>query len=324
MKHFINNKLTVASLLCASALVLGGCGGDSNNDDKSTGLPEGLSISLLNSATGAYYSFNSESDTRVDLNELARSSQDSAIQKLEITDPSTVGHFFHWPDFREVDGEEKLDMKYVLMKPGYEDGSTIDSTQMVQLTHFHDDTLAAHSADEFANPAAGSGKEQGLIRLNNHVEEQSDLEGEIAEVMPAGTELCRAFIDPYLAFEAEHKEHEEEEHGHGELVHYALDKTGRLYFFKEHEDGLKGMQGFVQLDDVTSIEDCSRTTISRASEDGVIVFVPDSQKLYLVDSHGGDFHQHSTWELSALLPENETADLVAIISNGEETDHDHE
>lgn len=337
MKNFINNKLTVASFLCISALALSGCGGSSSstsssNDEMSVGLPEGLTLSLLNAGTGAYYSFNSTTEARVDLNELATSSEDSAIQKLAITDTATVGHFFHWPDFRVVDGVDKLDMKYVLMKPSYEDGSTITSEEMVQLTHFHDEDLAAHSADEFFEPASGSGKEQGLLRLNSFVAAQSELEAEVSEVMPAGTQLCRAYIDPYLKFEAEeeHAEEEaveteaaEEEHEHGDLIHYALDTTGRMYFFKEGEKGLEQTQGFVQLDEVSNIADCSRTTVSRVSEDGVIVFIPDSQRLYLVDSHGADYHQHSTWALSTLLPENETADLVAIIGQGE-ADHDHE
>ncbi|KAG1651233.1 hypothetical protein GQR58_027371 [Nymphon striatum] len=182
---------------------------------------------------------------------------------------------------------------------------------MVQLTHFHDDTLAAHSADEFENLEAGSGKALAMERLNNFVAEQKELEEEVAEEEEAeGTETAT--------------EETEEEHEHGELVHYALDTTGRMYFFEEHEDGLEEMQGFVQLDNVSSIMDCSRTTIARVSEEGVLVFIPDTQLLYLVDAHGGDFHQHSTWPVSALLPENETTDLVALIGSGEEHDHDHE
>mgnify|MGYP001825346756 CR=1 FL=1 len=56
----------------------------------------------------------------------------------------------------------------------------------------------------------------------------------------------------------------------------------------------------------------------------VLFFIPDTQLLYLVDAHGGDFHLHSTWPVSALLPENETTDLVALIGTGEDHDHDHE
>ncbi|MEB8434310.1 hypothetical protein OO007_18880 [Cocleimonas sp. KMM 6892] len=339
MKHLINNKLTVASIFCVSTLILSGCGGggsSSADEETSVDLSDGLSLSLslLNAGTGAYYSFDSETEARTDLNEIATGSQDSSIQNLAITDTSTVGYFLHWPDFREVDGEEQFDMKYLLMRPTYQHGTTIDADQMVQLAHLHGDTLAAHSAEEFRNPEPGSSQEQSLLRLNSFVAEQNALEAEVTEVMPAGTQLCRAYIDPYLKFEEEEEhaaeevgettEEAEEEHEHDDLVHYALDTTGRMYFFAEGENGLEQMQGFVQLDEVSNVSDCSRTTVARVSEDGVLVFIPDTQRLYLVDSHGGDFHQHSTWPVSALLPENETTDLVAIIGTGEEHDHDHE
>ena len=316
MKHLISSKLTVASFFCISTLILSGCGGggsSSSVDDMSIELPEGLSLSLLNAGTGAYYRFDTTTETRIDLNEIAASSQDSAVQNLAITDTSTVGYFFHWPAFSEVDGEKQLDMIYLLMRPSYQDGSTIDADQMVQLTHFHGETLGAHSADEARDPEPGSRWEQALLRLNSFVDEQSELEAEVSELMPVGTQLCRAYIDPYLKLEEEH---------HHDHVHYALDSTGRMYFFAEGDNGLEQKQGFVQLDEVSNISDCSRTTVARVSEDGVLVFIPDTQRLYLVDSHGGDFHQHSTWPVSALVPENETVDLVAIIGTGD--DHDHE
>lgn len=325
MKHPIY-KLIVASLFCANTIILSGCGGgNSTGAEMSAGLPEGLHISLLNTETGAYYGFDTTTEARTDFNKQATSSQDSAVQNLAITDTSTLGYFFHWPDFREINGEDKLDMKYVLMRSSYQDGTTIDADQMVQLSHFHGDTLAAHSADEFQNPAPGSGKEKGLLRLNSFVDEQFDLDTKIMGVMPAGAQLCNAYIDPYLKFEAQHEAEEGHEgHEHHELMHYALDTTGRIYFFKEGDNGLEQSQGFVQLDEVSSITDCSRTTVARVSEDGILVFIPDTQQLYLVDSHGADFHQHSTWPVSALLAENERVDLVAIIGKGDDHDHDHE
>lgn len=332
------NKLILTSLLCSQALFLSACGSSDNNDSNdpdptSVGLPEELNLSLLNVSTGAYYSFNTTTETLTDLNELAKASQDSSVQNLEITDTSILGHFLHWPDFRMSGDEELLDMKYVLMKPTYESGSAIDSTQFVQLAHFHDEELAAHSAEEFADPEEGSNVAAGLERLNSFVTEQGDLEEEVGEAMPDGEQLCRAYVDPYVKFEMEEEAHEEEgaeaeteeEHEHGELVHFALSDSGRLYFLEEGESGLEQMQGFVTLDDVSTISNCSHTSISRVSEDGVLVFIPDTQKLYLIDAHdGADFHQHSTWDISAVLPAGVTADLIAIIGSGEDHDHEHE
>lgn len=328
------NQFLLASLLCSQALMLGGCGSSSSSNDNTTpttvGLPEELNLVFLNSTTSDYYSFDTSTETSINLNELASTSEDTAVRNLQITDPSTIGHFLHWPDFRMSGDEELLDMKYVLMKPGYAPGSVIDADQFVQLAHFHDEELAAHNAEEFRDPEEGSAKAAGLARLNSFVTEQADLEEEVGEAMPEGQQLCRAYVDPYVKFEME-EEHEGEEaeaeageeHEHGELVHYALSKTGRMYFFEDGESGLEQTQGFVTLDDVTTIADCNRTSIARTSEDGVLVFIPDTQKLYLVDSHDADYHQHSTWDLSAVLPTGITADLVAIIGAGD-ADHDHE
>ncbi|MCB1757503.1 MAG: hypothetical protein KDJ38_18420, partial [Gammaproteobacteria bacterium] len=327
-------------LLLATMTMLTACDNDDNNDPaddsettspetstpetSSVGLPSGLFLSLLDTSSGAYYLFNTDSETLTDLNEAAGASEDSSVQKLQITDTSLLGHFLHWPDFRLVDDEESLDNKYLLMKPDYTVGSTIDADQFIQLAHFHDDTLAAHSADEFADPEPGSAKAAGLERLNSFVAEQQALAAEVTDVMPDGEELCRAFVDPYLLFESSHEEdHDEEaaedsehEHDHDDLVHMALSTSGRMYFFTEEDTGLEQSQGFVKLDDVTSISDCNRTTIVHASDDGVLVFIPDTQKLYLVDSHGADYHQHSTWDVSAVLPEGVRADMIAVLGAG--------
>lgn len=317
--------------LVAGALMLSSCGSSSSSSSSNpadsgtaTGLPEKLHLNLVNATSGAYYSYDTSTGKRVNLNELAAASEESAVQKLQLKDTSVLGHFFHWADFRVVNGVEKKDMKYVLMRPTYTPGNTIDSDQFIQLAHFHGETLAAHSADEFANPEAGSNKEAGLQRLNSAVTAQKELKEELSEVMPAGETLCRAFIDPYIQFEQAQKTAAaaEAEHAHGELMHFALSNTGRVYFFKEKDEKLQQAQGFVKLDDVVTIENCSRTTIARASDDGVLVFIPDTQKLYLVDAHGGDYHQHSTWSLSTLLPAGERADMVAIIGAG--ATHEHE
>ncbi|MDO6459740.1 hypothetical protein Q4485_03445 [Granulosicoccaceae sp. 1_MG-2023] len=305
---------------------------DDTNIISDTGLPEGLSLSLLDTNSGAYYQFDTDSGVLTDLNEAAAASEDSAVQKLAISDTSVLGSFFHWPDFREVDGEDVFDNKYLLMTPDYVAGDTIDDSVFIQLVHFHGDTLAAHSADEFAGLEEGSAKAEGLARLNSAVAAQQALSEEVAEAMPEGETLCRAFVDPYIAYELseEHDhEHDDADEAHEEdddhtLIHMALSDSGRMYFMSEGEDGLSETQGFVKLDDVTSIADCDRTTIARTSEDGVLVFIPDTQMLYLVDSHGGDYHQHSSWDLDVILGEGGRADMLAVLGAGSEEEHDHD
>ncbi|WP_319558310.1 hypothetical protein [Thiomicrorhabdus sp.] len=329
MKLFAKTTMTAAM----AALLLSGCGGgsDSTEDSYESGLPENLTLSFIDAASPQYFALNTNDDSVTDLNDLAAASGDSAVQKLALNDTSVLGSIFFWPDFRLVNGEEKLDGKYLVMKPDYVAGDAIDSTKFVQLVHFHDTELAAHSADEYEDPEEGSREALALERLNAYITEQNDLKAEIEEVLPEDQILCRAYVDPYLKFEleqdaaAETTEEitEEEAHDHGDLMHFALTKSGRVYFYKEGENGLESAQGFVVLDDVEQIENCERTTIARSSEDGVLIFVPDSQSLYLVDSHGADYHQHSQWSVPEVLQNDGLyLDMMAVLGEGAE--HDHE
>ena len=336
------NKLLAATLLCGPALLLSACDDSSNNDSDTIniGLPEGLYLSLLNASDGSYYGYDSTSGVLTDLNEKAASSQDESIQNMQITDTSVIGHFLHWPLAAEEHEEEagaedehaheegELEMYYLLMYPEYVPGSSVDADSFAVIAHFHDDDLAAHTSEDFRDAEAGSQAAEMFEQLNAHVAEQQALEDEISEVLPAGQTLCRAFIDPVAAAELAHAEEaatEESAHEHGELVHFALTDSGRVYFYEEHEGALEDLQGFVTLDDVAAIQDCSRTTIARASDEGVLIFVPDTQTLYLVDAHGGDYHQHSSWAAAELMPEGTRADLIAILGEGEsDHDHDHE
>lgn len=323
-------KILLSSLLASQTLLITACGDSSthpSSDIIDLGLPSDLHLSLIDASTGAYYGYDTSSLILTDLNKEAASSQDSGVQNLAITDTSTIGQFLHWPDVYEDEGEDHLDMKYLLMLPEYISGDTVDASVFSKLVHFHGDDLAAHTADEFENPEAGSNVEAAFARLNDHVADQNALYDEVAEALPAGQQLCRAFVDPYAALEHAHEHehnHAKAEEEHGELMHFALTDSGRVYFYHEETEGLEEAQNFVKLDNVSSILDCSRTTVARASDDGILIFVPDTQTIYLVDSHGSDYHQHSAWDITALLPTGARADLVAILGAGEAHDHDHD
>ncbi|MBN2646260.1 MAG: hypothetical protein JXR44_00570 [Thiotrichales bacterium] len=348
---FVPSQL--ALILSFSTLLLSGCGGGSGSsplppaqepaaEPRFLGLPAGLTLSMVDTHGLKYYAFNTDSETLTDLNALADASSDSAVQALRISDASLLGSFLQWPDFRVVNAVEKLDGKYLLMKPAYQAGTAViagtadNPGDFTQLTHFHDTELAAHSDAEFygadsctqADQDAGtcSGKYYGMQRLNAFVAEQNELEAELAGVLPQDQTLCRAYVDPYQKFELEQAT-AEETHAHGDLMHFALTESGRIYFYTEGENGLQSAQGFVALNGLSSenpIMNCARTAVSRVSEEGILVFVPETQKLYLVDSHGGDFHQHSQWDLADLLPQGVTVDLMAILGEGSHEEHAHE
>jgi|GEM_PF-795223 len=350
MNHKIKNGLKLGKLAAAvgvASLLLTGCGGggSSSSDDGSempqtSSLPAGLTLTMIDSTGPYYYSYQTDTDELTDLNALADSSGDSAVQKLRLTDVSSLGSFVQWPDFRMLLDEERLDGKYLLMKPSYQMGDVIlggtaeSPGDFSQLVHFHDTDLAAHSGDEFygaddcaqedLDAGTCSGAYYGLQRLNAHIAEQNELNEEVAEALPEGQNLCRAYIDPYQKFEHEQEEAGAEEHAHGALTHFALTDTGRIYFYEEGDSGLVSTQGFVALEGVSSIANCSRTTIARASDDGVIVFIPDTQKLYLVDNHGVDYHQHSVWDMADILPAGEYVDMLAVLGAGAEHDEEHD
>lgn len=348
----ICTKNVLFPALVGSAALLTACGGSSGGSDGDPntldiGLPGGQKIALLNSVDGRYHVYDTDSYAISDLNLAARTSQDGDVQNMEITDTSTVGHFLHFPDVRTVGEETSISDWYALMKPGYDAGTTVTAEDFVKLVHLHDGELAAHRADEYEGLEAGSQRAEFMERLNAFVTEQAELDEEVGEVLnAAGQSLCRAYVDPYQKHGVEHEgEHDhdddhdhakvlkeegthegdhdhdhEGEHDHHELVHFGLTDSGRIYFYHEEEAGLESFQGFVTLSGVETILDCDKTTITRINEEAIMVFVPDNQMLYLVDNHGGEWHEHESWAVAEL--NGLQADMVAILPNG--SDHDHE
>lgn len=343
------NRNILAPVFVGAALLLAGCEGDDANNSAGTidvGMPEGFILAMLDSTDGAFHAYDSTSKQRIDLNAKAAASQDESIQNMRIDSVADIGHFLHWPDSGEEhdhvaksEGDEheeaELEQKFLLMQPNYQRGSAIDSDSFSVLVHLHDDELAGHTASEYASASEGSALAEELERLNLFVTEQQDLHDELSEALPTDQTLCRAFVDPYL--HAEHA-HEEEQHANdevtpakteemheGELIHYALTDSGRVYFFEEDDGALEEAQSHIDLTDVITIADCDRTTIARASDEGILIYVPDTQYLYLVDAHeGSSFHQHSRYDVSRLVPAGESADLMAIVGEGDDHDHDHE
>lgn len=351
MNVFTFSNLAKGSVLLVSAALLTACGGASstnNNEDgktpsgSSVNLPDGKNLVLIDASSTKHYLYNTTTEKSLDLNDEASKSGDQSVQNLAVSDPSTIGSFFLWADDANGDGTIN-DEKVVLMKPNYQAGTAIDHTNMQYLAHFHGEEFAAHAASEF-NPAtygdnwAGSKKEKGLARLNAYVTKQKELFDEVDEALKtaaAGQILCRAFVDPRAG-----AEHEGEEHNHGvtpraeagheahaekPAVHIALTNSGRMYFMAEKDGAMALTQDtFVALTGVSGIENCAKTGITRASDNGVLVFVEDSQKIYLVDNHGADWHEHSNWDISKLMPAGFHADYVAALGAGEGAHDEHD
>jgi len=89
-----------------STSLLSACGGSSSSDDDDNsgddtsngsvtlpdGFPEGVKMSFIDASSPQYMLLDTEASTLVDLNDLAASSSDSAVQKLAISDTSSLSH----------------------------------------------------------------------------------------------------------------------------------------------------------------------------------------------------------------------------------------
>jgi hypothetical protein len=188
------------------------------------------------------------------------------------------------------------------------------------LGHFHEENnekfFAAHSADEFDPAVASEKKLATLDALSAHLHEQEEIRAEIEEALPGNEMLCNFFVFEH-SHEADTNETEEEA-----APHIALTESGKVYVFAEVNETLSEIQEPVVLDGVTECQE-SESSIIQNGDHGVIIFSAQTQKLYLVDNHGMDFHQHSSWDIGRFLPTGFTPTDMAGIGEGHEGDHEH-
>jgi len=310
-------RLLMLSLV-SSVLLLTACGDSSDlndNPQQSTiDLPDGKKLIFVDARSPEQYLYDTDTESKTNLNT-------DPNQNYYLANSAEIGHFLSWADDTDSDGQVN-DEKIIMMNNSYTKGDVISSTDFLYLAHYHGADFAAHANEEFVTPSVGSRKYYALRRLNNYVVAQNDLFTEIDEALTADTTaggqgLCQAFVDPYASAN----------HGHSAgstevaATHYALTKSGRIYFYEETNGSLASSQdSFIELDGVANIEDCNKATITRTGEHGVLVFIAASQKLYLVDSHGADFHVHSTWDIADIMPMGFIADYMGAIGEGE-NDH---
>jgi len=145
--------------------------------------------------------------------------------------------------------------------------------------------------------------------------EREEIKQEISEALPSGEELCNFFV-------FEHEDHNDHHASEEASPHIALTKTGKMYIYEEDSSGLKASQSSFTLDGVMECEE-DKSSIIKSGNHGVFVFSAQSQTLYLVDSHGEDFHQHSKWTGSKFLSAGFTPTQLAGISKSDD-DHNHD
>jgi len=304
-------QTTTLTLLLTGTLLIG-CGGNSNSSDTTStdiDLPDGLTMIFFDNASSQQYLYNTDSETYEDMNI-------DETQSYNMT--GKHGRLITW--FHET--TSGVDQKIVMLNEDFdinEGNVTYESFQY--LGHFHEENneklFAAHSPDEFGpDNNASATKLAALNALSADLLEKEEIKDEIAAALPSGETLCNFFV-------FEH-DHDEENATEEEAVpHIALTTTGMVYIFEESDGTLLQSQSAFALEGVSSCER-DKSAIMQVDEEGVIIFSSQSQKLYLVDNHGIDFHQHSSWDISYFLPAGFTPTTLASITEGEEHDHDEE
>ena len=297
-------KLKILSIVAATALLLNGCGNSSSTNvdlTSSLDLPDGKTFIFFDNESSKQYLHDTTKDTNTDMNAEANAT-------YNMTDKN--GKLIVWNE------------KIIMLNDDFNvNEGNLTYNDFHYLGHFHEEdnehVFAAHSSDEF-NPATSSAKKKGALKkLNMHLLEQEEIKKEIAQALPSTEELCNFYV-----FEHDHEDENTTEEEHEEAAHIALTKSGKVYVYHEEDEvGLKQEGTAFALSGVSTCEE-DKSSIIKSDDHGVYIFSADSQTLYLVDEHGGDFHQHSKWTGSKFLPTNFRATQLAGIGEGEE-DHDH-
>ncbi|HHD75956.1 MAG TPA: hypothetical protein ENK95_03910 [Campylobacterales bacterium] len=304
-------KLTNTALALLTALFLVGCGNSST--EEKLNLPDGKTLIFFDNASSKQYLYDTTEDKSEDMNA-------DSTKNYNMTNKN--GKLYVWN--HEI-SEGKYEEKIVMLKDDYTIGSTLTYENFHYLGHFHEEdnkhVFAAHASSEFDPVSSSVAKKNALVALNKSLSEHADVKKEIAEVLPSGEELCNFFVlgeDDHDHAKTSNKTEEET------AAHLALTKTGKMYIFKEDNvtKKLTESQSAFSIEGITACEE-DKVSIIKNDDHGVLLFSAESQILYLIDSHGEDFHQHSKWTGSKFLPTGFTPTQLAGISESDEQHADH-
>jgi hypothetical protein len=297
-----NYTIKSTAFILGAALVLSGCGSSSSTPTEKPDLPDGKTLIFFDHMSSAQYMYDASSEKATDMN----------IDGKNYNMTGKNGKLVGW-----THGEED---KIIMLNDDFDienfvntDNTNVTSDDFHYLGHLHNDSFEAHSSSEFKN---AEGEELAALgSLSDHLREQEEIRTEIEGVLPIGEQLCNFFV-------LGEEEHGDNEEGHAhDAPHIALTKSGEVYIYKDGEDGLVSAQPSFALSGVDSCEE-DKSSIVGYDEHGVLIFVAQTQTLYLVDSHdGADFHPHSSWKLSEFLPENFKPTQLAGL--GEADEHEH-
>lgn len=291
------NNIYSAALFLSAALVFGGCGtGTSSDAAKADPLElesDGKTLLFYSTSTSEQYAFNVDSQSVTNLNN-ELDAEDNNISYFNM-DSSKNGKLFVWIDDNGDTNSSNDESKVVMFKQSYSFANDGNATweDFYYLGHFHEETtgyhLAAHSNSEF-NVTSGA-KYDAIVRLNKYLSSQNSLEQNLSNTIPSEANgLCG-----FHTFVSEE----------GKTLYYAMGISGTMYIYDQNISSS-------YLDSVAVTDSCMPNQFGMSStEDGVLLFLANTQKLYTIDSHeDGIYHVHNTWNLSQLLGDGKSAQMM--------------
>lgn len=302
----MQNFLVKSSVLAlAMAFTLSGCGSSDDSRGSKAELPElesdGKSIIFYSASANTQYAYTV--DTGAVLNLQGPTDADGEDITNFNMDAANQGKLFVWIDNKGDTNASNDEEKIVMFDKDYSYADDGNATweDFYYLGHYHAHTegdqtqyhLAAHSNNEF-NVTSG-GKYDAMVRLNTYLAQQYQLEQNLTTTIPtAANGLCG-----FHTFVGEE----------GDTFYMAIGKNGKMYVYDENIS-------YVDETSLTGVDSCLPNEFGMSStEDGVLYFSKETQKLHLVDSHDGGevWHEHTTVALDKLLGAGKTADMMVAI-----------
>lgn len=285
------------ALILGIGLTFSGCGGTDGGTTQTDPLElesDGKTLVFYSASTNEQYAFEVDSQNIINLN--AASYQDHNLTNFNMS-ASEKGKPFIWIDDKGDTNSSNDEGKLVMFKQEYSFANDGNATweDFYYLGHFHSQTvnnqtsyyLAAHDNDEF-NTTSG-GKYNAMIRLNEFLAREYTLEQNLSAIIPSEANgLCgfHTFVNES-----------------GETFYYTIGKNGTVYVYDD---------AYNFKDSVAVSDSCMPNEMGMSStEDGVLLFLKSTQKVYSVDSHeDGIYHIHNSWDVSRLIGSGHTADVM--------------
>ena len=281
--------LTLALSAVFSAGLLTGCLDSSSHKDDHHDHDHAAEQILIFANQTNLYGYDLEQEATIDLS------------SLNPTAGNQISGLIYW---EREHGDHHHFRAIILKDSGYTRYSALSDNDISSIVEYKDGAVV-----DMYQTRNDADKQTVRDRVNEYIDQKQAWKTKLEPVVGAN-DLCN--------FKVAEQDYKDEEL----TVYFALTKEGKVKFYKEVNDVLESLQSQVTLDSaITSITDCSKTSIVAESEEGILVWVADTQKVYRVDSHEANYHLHGTPKtITNLLGTGINVDYMISIAKD---DHDH-